>query len=64
VSEPRPPGGKPIPGRTNEDDTRFALDCARRYIFRGGDRTNPRYRSYVDLWLDYMNKLKAKRDVS
>ena len=24
-----------------------------RYIFRGGDRTDPRYKAYVDRWLDY-----------
>lgn len=57
-----PPTGKPIPGRTNEDDTRWALDKARRYIFGGGDKDDPRFRAYVDRWLDYMNAQKGKRD--
>lgn len=55
------PGGTPIPGVTTEADTRWALDKARRFIFRGGDRTDPRYRAYVDRWLDYLNALKGDR---
>jgi hypothetical protein len=57
---PQVPGGKPIPGVTNEDDTRWALDKARRFIFRGGDRTDPRYRTYVDRWLDHLNALRGR----
>lgn len=54
------PGGKPIPGVTNADDVRWALDKARRFIFRGGDRTDPRYRRYIDCWLDYANKIGSR----
>lgn len=53
------PGGKPIPGRTNAEDVRWALTKARRWIFRGGDRTDPRYRAYIDRWLDYLNDLRG-----
>ena len=48
-----PPGGSPIPGVTNAHDVEWALTKARRFIFRGGDRTDPRYRAYIDRWLDY-----------
>lgn len=58
-STPQVPGGKPISGVTNEADARWALDKARRFIFRGGDRTDPRYRVYVDRWLDYLNDLRG-----
>jgi hypothetical protein len=59
---PQIPGGKPIPGRTNEDDVRWALDKARRFIFRGGDSTDPRYKAYVDRWLDYALTLGGRID--
>lgn len=57
-----PPGGKPIPGVTNADDVRWALDKARRFIFRGGDKTDPRYRAYIDRWLDYALTLGERID--
>lgn len=53
----RPPGGKPIPNVTNLKDTEWALTKARRYIFKGGDKTDPLYKEYVDRWLDYWNRL-------
>ena len=56
------PSGKPIPGITNADDVRWALDKARRFIFRGGDRTDPRYRAYIDRWLDYAGTLRGRID--
>ena len=55
-----PPGGKPIPGVTNEDDVTWALDKARRFIFRGGDKSDPSYRAYLDRWLDYLNDLRRR----
>jgi hypothetical protein len=53
----RVPGGRPIPNVTLISDVNWALDKARRYIFRGGDPNNSEYREYVDAWLDYMNEL-------
>jgi len=51
------PGGRPIPGVTNLGDVEWALTKARRFIFEGGDSTDPRYRDYVDRWLDYRNEI-------
>lgn len=52
-----PPRGKPILGITNLGDVEWALTRARRYIFRGGDSTDPRYRAFLDTWLDYRNQI-------
>lgn len=56
-----PPGGKPIPGTTNLSDVERALDKARRYIFKGGDQSDPRYRAYLDVWLDYRNEIAGTK---
>ncbi len=50
---PKPPHGKPIPSVTNLGDVEWALSKAYRYVWHGGDPTDPRYREYVDRWLDY-----------
>ena len=53
----RPPGGKPIPGRTNLEDVEWALTKARRFIFRGGDPAD--VEAYVNVWLDYRATLRG-----
>lgn len=56
VSE-QPPGGKPIVNVTNLEDVEWMLTRARRFILRGGDRTDPRYVGFVNRWLDYRNEI-------
>jgi hypothetical protein len=56
-----PPGGKPVPDRTNLGDTEWMLTKFRRWIFEGGDSTDPRYREQLNLWLDYRNELRGSR---
>jgi len=50
---PTPPKGQPRCGAlgSTAGDVRWALDCARRFIFAGGDWSE--IRTYVDRWLDY-----------
>lgn len=56
-----PPRGTPIPGVTNLGDTEWMLTKLRRWVFDGGDTTDPRYREQLDLWLDYRNELRGTR---
>lgn len=55
--EPVPPGGKPIPGRTNLADVEWALTRARRFIFKGGDPAL--VEEYLNVWLDYRAELRG-----
>lgn len=55
--KPVPPHGRPIPGTTNLGDVEWALTKAMRYLTQGGDRLDPAFTDYMDLWLDYRLKL-------
>ncbi len=59
----RAPGGKPIANVTTANDVRWALDKARRYVFKGGDSSDPRYVAYIDRWLDFYNDEAAASPV-
>lgn len=58
---PRPPKGQPIPGVTTDGDVNWALGKAASYLQAGGDRSDPRFVDYIDLWLDYRLMLRATR---
>jgi hypothetical protein len=51
--------GKPVPGVTNKKDAIWELTKARRWIFEGGDRNDPAYIRHINMWLDFMLKLRA-----
>ena len=48
------PTGRPIPGVSNADDARWALDKVRRYIFLRGGEWTPSLHEHVDRWLAVM----------
>lgn len=56
-----PPDGRPIPGTTNLGDVEWMLTRLRRWVFDGGDKSDPRYSAQLDLWLDYRADLRGSR---